>query len=438
MHTKLTALFVPIDAVGHVNAAIGQAEVLILAGHRVVFAVSDQWRGRLTKYGIEEVLLHYDTYDNDKDPAREWADRLQENGVIKKDSTAIDNLINMMNLMPYMIENAKILDTLLEGLIPKIKPDVILVDHGLELTSVVKSGIPWVLVNSCNPLVHFDYPELPPPLSGLPAIGHRDEWKAFRVQAEKVGQPIRDMINKYLISKGVPPINDNKFVMYINNSKYLNIYGYPLELDYQDMRPLPPKWYRFDNLKRTEKGQPFDIPVSLRDRPGKLIYFSLGSMGSVDVKNMKRLVTILSKSKHRFIVSKGPKHAEYELPDNMWGAATVPQIQVLSLVDLVITHGGNNTTTETFSFGKPMIVMPLLADQWDNAQRVHEKGFGIRLDAYKCSESELLTAIDKLLNDKKLIENLKTISKRIQSDNSIAKLPELIEKLVNKHDINNN
>ena len=166
MHTKLTALFVPIDAVGHVSAAIGQAEVLILAGHRVVFAVSDQWRGRLTEYGIEEVLLHYDTYDNDKDPAREWADRLQDNGVIKKDSTTIDNLINMMNMMPYMIENAKILDTLLEGLIPKIKPDVILVDHGFELTSVVKSGIPWVLVNSCNPLVHFDYPELPPPLSG--------------------------------------------------------------------------------------------------------------------------------------------------------------------------------------------------------------------------------------------------------------------------------
>ena len=71
---------------------------------------------------------------------------------------------------------------------------------------------------------------------------------------------------------------------------------------------------------------------------------------------MKRLIGILAESKHRFIVSKGPKHKQIELPDNMWGQQSVPQIQILPVVDLVITHGGNNTITETFYFGKPMIV----------------------------------------------------------------------------------
>ena len=83
----------------------------------------------------------------------------------------------------------------------------------------------------------------------------------------------------------------------------------------------------------------------------------------------------------------------YELADNVWG-------QVLPLVDVVITHGGNNTVTETFSFGKPMIVMPSFVDQFDNAQRVQEKGFGIRMDAYECTDEELLEAIEKLLNGK--------------------------------------
>ena len=58
---------------------------------------------------------------------------------------------------------------------------------------------------------------------------------------------------------------------------------------------------------------------------------------------------------HRFIVSKGPQAELYELADNMWGAEFLPQPAILPLVDLVITHGGNNTTTECFHHGKPMI-----------------------------------------------------------------------------------
>ena len=75
---------------------------------------------------------------------------------------------------------------------------------------------------------------------------------------------------------------------------------------------------------------------------------------------------------------------------------------IKSTVDLVITHGRNNTVTESFYFGKPMIVMPFFGDQTDNAQRIDEKWFGIRLDSRRCSKQELLESIETLLKDKEL------------------------------------
>ena len=79
----------------------------------------------------------------------------------------------------------------------------------------------------------------------------------------------------------------------------------------------------------------------------------------------------------------------------MWGAEFLPQTIVLPLVDLVITHGGNNTTTEAFHFGKPMVLLPLFWDQYDNAQRVHETGFGVRLATYAFDDDELTGAMDR-------------------------------------------
>ena len=269
---------------------------------------------------------------------------------------------------------------------------------------------------------------------GLATHGQEEECKSYRDQINDKSLSLWEKWNTYVVSRGLESLDKFKW---FHDSEWLNVYGFPLELDYTDVRPLPPKWFRFDNLKRTEKNLDFEIPEQLRGRLGKLIYFSLGSMGGADVNLMKRLVVILSKSKHRFIVSKGPLHDRYELSDNMCGQQSVPQIEVLSAVDLVITHGGNNTVTETFFYGKPMIVLPLFGDQHDNGQRLQEKGLGIRLNAHKCSEEELLTAIEGLLNDKKLNEKLRNISKRIQNDNSIEKLPKLIKNLLDRNGDNN-
>jgi uncharacterized protein (TIGR00661 family) len=144
---------------------------------------------------------------------------------------------------------------------------------------------------------------------------------------------------------------------------------------------------------------------------------------------MKRLISVLGRTKHKFIVSKGPQHDQYELAENMVGAEFLPQTKIIGDVDLVITHGGNNTTTESLHFGKPMILLPLFWDQYDNAQRIHELGFGQRLATYAFTDDEMNEALDSLLNDAALKDRLKKVSQAIQSRQGTKVGAEIIEQV---------
>ena len=142
---------------------------------------------------------------------------------------------------------------------------------------------------------------------------------------------------------------------------------------------------------------------------------------------MQRMIDRLAATPHRYVVSMGPLHEEITLAPNMWGAEFVPQTSVLRLVDLVITHGGNNTVTECLHFGKPMIVLPLFWDQYDNAQRMHELGLGVRLDTYRFTDADLARALDRLLGDTALHARLSWAAAAIQDRDGVRKAAAIIE-----------
>jgi UDP:flavonoid glycosyltransferase YjiC (YdhE family) len=126
-------------------------------------------------------------------------------------------------------------------------------------------------------------------------------------------------------------------------------------------------------------------------------------------------------------VSKGPQHAELELAENMWGAEFVAQTRIIPMVDVVITHGGNNTTTEALHFGKPMVLLPLFWDQYDNAQRMDELGLGVRLDTYGFADDELTGAIGRLARDTRLRQRLDGIGRAVRSRDGVRAAASVIE-----------
>jgi UDP:flavonoid glycosyltransferase YjiC (YdhE family) len=105
----------------------------------------------------------------------------------------------------------------------------------------------------------------------------------------------------------------------------------------------------------------------------------------------------------------------------------------MPLVDLVITHGGNNTTTEALHFGKPMVLLPLFWDQYDNAQRMDELGFGRRLRTYEFTDDELTGAVDGLLADRALRARLDEIGEAIRGRRGKERAADVIEEVGRAH-----
>ena len=72
--------------------------------------------------------------------------------------------------------------------------------------------------------------------------------------------------------------------------------------------------------------------------------------------------------------------------------------------------------------------------RYDNAQRVAESGFGIRLPTYEFEDGELPGAIDRLADDELLHARLAAISARVQAMPGTVKAAGLIEALARDGD----
>ncbi|HEY5843289.1 MAG TPA: nucleotide disphospho-sugar-binding domain-containing protein, partial [Mycobacterium sp.] len=295
--------------------------------------------------------------------------------------------------------------------------------------ALVNAGVPFVRIVSCSPL-EVSGAGVPPPFSGLPSDDNAG-WADYRAEYDRTHRATWADFDAWVRQQGADPLPDLEFMPRANAA---NLYVYPAEADYRDARPLDASWTRMDSSVR-ETDEEYALPAEVADRPddSALIYLSLGSLGGADVALMQRLVDVLGTTRHRFIVSKGPQADRIRLADNMVGAQMLPQTKVIPQVDLVISHGGNNTVTETLHFGKPLIVLPLFWDQYENAQRIDELGFGVRLDTYGFVDAELIDAVERLLADTALRIRLAGIGAAIRARDGLRVGADVIERVGVKH-----
>ena len=428
MSERLSVLFMPESAYGPTNNCIGIGKQLERRGHRVVFAAEASWQGRLEPLGFEEDLVDLaPPGDGEQDAGQFWTDFVTETAPEFRKPT-IEQLETFIRpVWESLIDGARYCEPRLREILDRANPDVVVEDNVSGFPALLTHGAPWVRIMSCNPLERKD-PDLPPTFSGYPTAD-RTGWEDFRAEYDRTHRELWAGFDTWMREQGAPPLPDLEF---IHESEHLNLSIYPEAADYLRSQPLADTWHSLESSVR-DTDEPWRVPEHLRDRDGALVYLSLGSLGSADVELMRRLIDVLSRSRHRFIVSKGPRADELVLADNMWGEARVPQTSIIPEVDVVITHGGNNTVTESLHFGKPMVVLPLFWDQYDNAQRIDELGFGVRLATYDFVDEELTTAIDGLLEDEVLRASLDALGERIRDADGTRRAADLIEDLGRRH-----
>ncbi len=393
-----------------------------------MFILEESFAGTLEAKGFEERLMRLGPKPEIEEGAGQfWIDFIRDTAPVFRKSTLEQLSEFIVPTWQALVDGAKYVDDRLRTIIDELDPAVIVEDNVVGFPALPASGRPWVRIMSCNPAELKD-PAIPPFSSGYPA-SNRNDWQAFREEVDRTHRDLWSDFDAYTRERGAPGLTwTGEGPDFIGESPWLNLFLYPQEADYPRERPLPLTWHRLESSVRATDGT-WQLPDALASGPGALIYLSLGSLGSADVGLMQRIVDVLGRSEHRVVVSKGPLGEQIRLHDNMTGANVLPQPAILPQVDLVITHGGNNTVTESFHNGKPMIVLPLFWDQVDNAQRIHETGFGRQFATYDFEESELLRGIDALRSDVSLQQRLRSLAARLQANPGTGKAADLIERV---------
>jgi hypothetical protein len=94
----------------------------------------------------------------------------------------------------------------------------------------------------------------------------------------------------------------------------------------------------------------------------------------------------------------------------------LPQNDLLAHPNLkaFITHAGGLSTQESLWYGKPMVGIPFIADQYRTIDKSVAMGVGVKLDIATLKADNFRAAIMKVLEEKEYSENAQKVSKLFQ------------------------
>jgi UDP:flavonoid glycosyltransferase YjiC (YdhE family) len=144
---------------------------------------------------------------------------------------------------------------------------------------------------------------------------------------------------------------------------------------------------------------PWDPPWSTAERQ-PCVLVSLSTLNQGQAPLMERILTALAGLSVHAIVTLGPALAasQFTPPPNVILETFIPHTAVLPHIDAMVTQCGLGTMMKALAHGVPLVCIPLVGDQPDNAARVVAQGAGRRVPA-DAPPARIREAIEQVVTD---------------------------------------
>ena len=180
------------------------------------------------------------------------------------------------------------------------------------------------------------------------------------------------------------------------------------------------------------KGRP-TVPFPWERLTGEpLIYASMGTLQNGNEEVFRIIAKAAGQHKgFQLVLSVGdqldPKQLDLAVPGNAVVVKQAPQLELLKLASICITHAGLNTVLESLAQGVPQVAIPVTYDQPGVAARIAHKRTGVVTSFDRLTAAQLSRLIDEVVSNPTYRENSRRLQKAIAEAKGLSAAADIVE-----------
>ena len=393
-------------------------------GHEVTIATSEMYRPKIEGEGVRFHPIRPDTASiySDSEPMKQ---------ALKAD-TGTDYFVRQI-LLPHLEKSY-------EDLTRACRGKDLLVSHPLTFAAPLvaeKLQLPWVSI-ALQPLIFLSTYD-PPVLQAAtkPAgLQRLTPWKyllLLDLTKQKMRpwmKPVDELRRRLELAPAVGhPLFEGKFSPYGSLAWFSRLIA-PSRPDW----PAHTRITGFPFYDRQQAGSGIDSRLAEFLENGESpVVFTLGNSGLLDAGDFfYQSILAAQRLGYRAILVTGtrtPSRMPTALPDTMIASDYAPYSDVFPHAAAVVHHGGIGTTGQALRAGRPMLVVPFVNDQFDNAERARKLGVARVVDKRSYTAKRAQAELTLLLSESSYSSRAADVGEAIRNEDGVGAACDALEAL---------